>query len=252
MAGVTTATAGAAVSPSERQAVYAAKWRREHLFFTILPIVMFAVVVVGFAPTYYLKSLYGTPELRWMYHAHGLAFTSWMLLLIIQPALVLTRRTPAHRQVGWIAAVLVPVMTVLATVVSIDMARRGAAPPGVPPLVFMTVPMATVVVFPAFVAAALYWRRSPDTHKRLMLIATLELIPAGIARWPGVLPLGPLVFFGAADAFVLAIAAHDVMTRGRVHRATIWGGVLLVASQIGRLMLGATPAWESFAKWVIS
>ncbi len=44
------------------------------LFFTVLPIVMLVVVVVGFAPTYYLKTMFGTPELRWLYHAHGLAF----------------------------------------------------------------------------------------------------------------------------------------------------------------------------------
>lgn len=240
------------ISPAERQALHAAKWRREHVFFTILPILMLAVVVVGFAPTYYLKSMFGTPQLRWLYHVHGLAFSSWMVLLIIQPALVLAGRTPVHRQLGWVAAVLVPVMTVLALAVSIDLGRRGAAPPGVPPLIFLVVPMATVVVFPAFVAAALYWRGSPDTHKRLMLIATLELIPAGFGRWPGLAAMGPLAYFGGADLFVLAIAAHDVMTRGRVHRATIWGGALLVASQIGRFALATTPAWESFAKWILA
>ena len=248
----TVTTARAAVSPADRQAFFASKWRREHLFYTILPLVMLAVVVVGFAPTYYLKLMFGTPELRWVYHAHGLAFSSWMLLLIIQPALVLAGRTPLHRQVGWVSAALVPVMTVLALVVSIDLGRRGAAPPGVPPLIFLVVPLATVVVFPAFVAAALYWRGSPDTHKRLMLIATLELIPAGIVRWPGLAAMGPLAYFGATDLFVLAIAAHDVMTKGRVHRATIWGGAALVATQIGRFALAATPAWDSFARWIIS
>jgi hypothetical protein len=248
MSTISTAT----LSPSGRQGMYAAKWRREHLFFTVLPVIMLAVVIVGFAPTYYLKPMFGTPELPWLYHVHGLAFSSWLLLLIMQPALVLSGRTPLHRQIGWMAAGLVPVMTVLALLVSIDLGRRGGGPPGIPPLVFLVVPMATVVVFPAFVAAALYWRRSPDTHKRLMLIATLELIPAGIGRWPGVAAAGPLAFFGGADLFLLAIAAHDLMTRGRVHRATIVGGLLLIASQVGRFMIASTPAWDSFARWITS
>ena len=95
-----TVSVGASVSPAERQAAFAARWRREHLFFTLLPIAMVAVVFVGFSRTYYLKSMYGTPELAWLYHVHGAAFTMWLLLLIVQPALVLARRTPVHRQVG--------------------------------------------------------------------------------------------------------------------------------------------------------
>ena len=247
MSTITTATT---LSPSERQRVAAARWRREHLFFTILPIVMLGAVVIGFSPTYYLKPMFGTPELPWLYHVHGVAFTAWLLLLIVQPALVLRGRTASHRQLGWSAAVLVPAMTVLALLVSIDLGRRGGGPPGIPPLTFLVVPMSAVVVFPAFVAAALYWRRSPETHKRLMLIATLELVPAGIARWPGVAAAGPLAFFGGADLFVLAIAAHDVMTRGRVHRATVIGGALLIASQVGRFVLASTPAWDAFARWI--
>jgi hypothetical protein len=132
------------------------------------------------------------------------------------------------------------------------MARRGAAPPGISPLMFMVVPMATVVVFPAFVGAALAWRRNPDVHKRLMLIATLELVPAGIARIPGILPLGPLAYFGLADLFLVAIGMFDLITRRRLHRATLWGGALLIATQIGRFVVGSSAAWESFAKWAIS
>src|SRR5690349_15206140 len=114
------ATAGATISPSQRQALYAAKWRREHLFFAVLPVLMFVTVFVGFSQTYYLKSVFGTPPLGWLYHVHGLAFTSWLLLLIIQPALVLTGRLPAHKQIGWISAVLVPAMAVLAWFVSVE------------------------------------------------------------------------------------------------------------------------------------
>jgi hypothetical protein len=112
--------------------------------------------------------------------------------------------------------------------------------------------MATVIIFPAFVAAALYWRRSPDIHKRLMLIATLELVPAGVARVPGVLPLGPLGFFGGADLFVVAMIAFDLATRRRVHPATAWGGALLIATQVGRFAIASTPAWDAFAHWAIA
>jgi hypothetical protein len=43
---------------------------------------------------------------------------------------------------------------------------------------------------------------------------------------------------------------YDVMTRRKVHPATIWGALLLVASQPLRLMLSGTPAWLAFAGWI--
>ena len=128
-------------------------------------------------------------------------------------------------------------------------------PPGISPeaaLGFLTVPLSTGVVFPALAGAALYWRQNAAVHKRLMLIAALELLPAGLARVPGMLPFGPLGFFGGTDVFLLAIAIYDVATRRRLHIATLLGGLFLVASQVGRIMLSSTEAWLSFARWFIS
>jgi hypothetical protein len=222
------------------------------MFFIALPVAMLAAVVAGFAPTYYLKAFYGTPALSPLFHVHGLLFTAWMLLLILQPALVAARRVDVHRRIGLGGAVLAAAMTVIAVPVSIDLGQRGAAPPGVPPLVFLVVPLATVVVFPALVGAALYWRRHAAAHKRLMLIATLELIPAGFGRLPILAPFGPLGFFGAADVFLLAIVGYDLATRRRIHPATLAGGLFLVGSQVGRFMIAGTEAWQTFARWLIA
>jgi hypothetical protein len=213
---------------------------------------MFAAVVVGFAPTYYLKGLYQTRALSPLFHVHGMLFTTWMLFLIVQPALVALRRTDIHRRIGVAGGVLAAAMTAIAIPVSIDMGRRGAAPPGVPPLVFLAVPLATVVVFPMLVAAALYWRRQPAAHKRLMLIATMELVPAGFGRISLLVPYGPLGFFGAADLFLVALAVYDAVTLRRLHPATMIGGLFLVGSQFGRFIIANTDQWTSFATWVIS
>jgi hypothetical protein len=225
---------------------------RRRLFYMVMPAVMAVVVFVGFAPSYYLKSAYGTPALSPLYHLHGLLFTGWMLLMLVQPALVAVRRTDLHRRIGSIGAVLIVAMTVAAYLVSIDIGRRGAAPPGIPALAFMLVPLSTVVVFPALAGAALYWKHVPQTHKRLMLIATLELVPAGLGRIPALLNTGPLGFFGVTDLFIVAMLAYDRVTTGRFHRATIYGGGFLLASQVARVIIGGTSAWQSIAGWHIS
>jgi hypothetical protein len=79
-----------------------------------------------------------------------------------------------------------------------------------------------------------------------MLIATLELVTAGVARIPGAgsMPL----FFVVTDVGLAAILAYDFMTRGRPHRATVWGGLFLITTQYLRTTAGATATWIAFAR----
>ena len=79
-------------------------------------------------------------------------------------------------------------------------------------------------------------------HKRLVIIATLELVTAAVARWPVISTLGPVAFFGVTDLFVVALAVYDFKTRGRIHPATLWGGLFLIVWQPLRLAIGFTRA----------
>jgi hypothetical protein len=243
---------GGVSEPLSRSTSRSARRRTERLFYIALPVGMALAIIVGFAPTYYLKAAYGTPPLAPLYHFHGLLFSAWMALLIVQPALVAAGRTDVHRRIGAIGGIWAGVMAVTALFVSIDLGRRGAAPPGVDPLSFLAVPLPTVVVFPALIGAALAWRHHPEAHKRLMMIGTLELVPAGFGRWPGLEQAGPLGYFGLTDLFLLAIVVFDIKTRGRLHPATIGGGLFLVASQVLRVLISGTGPWLAFAAWVVS
>ena len=207
---------------------------------------MVFAVFVGFSRTYYLKGLYGTPALPTLFHVHGVLFTAWMLLLAVQTGLVARRRTDLHRRLGLAGGVLAGAMTLAAMAMTMDLARRSAAAPNDIGLAFTIVPFFTVIVFPVLVGIALLYRRQPEIHKRLMLIATLELVTAGVARIPGAgsMPL----FFVLTDVGLVAILAYDLVTRGRPHSATVWGGLFLIATQVVRTTAGATAAWVAFAR----
>jgi hypothetical protein len=142
-------------------------------------------------------------------------------------------------------------MVVLGMVTAIDSAAAGRSPPGAPPpLVFMVIPMADMVVFPTLVGAALYFRRRPDAHKRLMLLASVSMLAAATGRLPYVAQAGPMGFFGLADLFILPCILYDLAARGRIHPATVWGGALIIVSQPLRLMIGGTDLWIRFATWL--
>jgi hypothetical protein len=226
--------------------------RRTRRFYVGMAIAFAITVFAGFSRSYFLKAQFGTPELSLLLHVHGLVFTSWVLFFLSQTILVAAGRTYLHRRLGVAGAVLAALVLIMGTTTAILRVKGGAAPiPGVSPLSFLAVPLFDMVVFALLVGTGLYFRRRLDTHKRLMTLATISLLSAPIARLPfGVLKAGPPAFFGLTDLFIIALLIYDLVTRRRVHPATIWGGLLIVASQPLRLMISGTPAWLAVAGWL--
>ena len=143
-------------------------------------------------------------------------------------------------------------MIVVGTATALQLAFRGGAPPGVDPRAFLAIPLGDMLVFAILLTAALWLRRNKETHKRLMILAYTAILVAAVARFPGVLPLGPLWFFGLTFFPVLAISGtYDLVTRGRIHPAYLWGGGLLILSVPVRLAISSTHAWLSFASKLI-
>ena len=224
----------------------------EHRFFTAMAIAIAITVLAGFARSYYLRAWFGDPALQPLLHLHGLVFSSWIALFLAQTSLVAADRVRVHRRLGVAGGVLAAVLVVVGLTTAVVRARQGASPPGgPPPLVFLVIPLTDMVVFGSLIAAGIYFRRQMAVHKRLMLLATIALLAAPIARLPfGFLRSGILAVFGVADLFIVALVAYDLAMLRRIHRATAWGGLALVASQPLRLMLGGTGLWLAFAGWL--
>ena len=225
------------------------RWPRDRRFFLCMAAASVVATFVGFAPTYYLKTVYGAPVLPALVHIHGILFTSWILLLTAQTSLVALRRTDLHRRIGIGGAILAGLMTVVAFPTSVGAVQRGTLP-----IELLVVAMGTVVVFPVLVGTALFYRRQAETHKRLMLIATAELLGAGFFRWPVIRDQDqPLGAFVATDlAIVAPLLIYDIVVHRRVYPATIMGGLFLIASQALRMAIGGTETWLGFARWLTS
>ena len=228
---------------------------RDRLFYGGMAIAMGLTVFAGFASTYYLRFFTGGPKATLtggpftpLVHVHAALFTTWVLLFITQTALVASHRVAVHRRLGVAGAVLAAAMILAGTIISIATAARGAAPPGADSLAFLAIPIFDMVLFATFVSAALALRRDKETHKRLMLLAYVCLLVAAVGRLPGVLPLGPLAFFGLAFLFVVVGGIYDFLSRRRVHKVYLWGGALILVSVPVRLAISSTGAWRTFAE----
>ena len=237
--------------------------RGDRRFFVGMAIAAMMVVFFGFAPTYYLRSfiriaeypsgLPVSPSLAPLVHAHAIAFSAWILLFLVQSTLIAAGRADVHRRIGVAGAVLAAIMIVLGLMTAVRGARDGWNPGGPYPdaLAFMIVGLVDILIFAGFVAAGLYFRRRPELHKRLMLLATVGgLMWPAITRMPYVAGR-PILMFGLLGALVLASAVRDVLLRSRVHPVSLWGGLLILAAFPIRVAIGLTASWHAFAAWLI-
>jgi len=207
------------------------------------------IVLAGFARTYYLKGFFVTPAIpNRIVHLHGLVMTMWVVLFVVQVSLVATKRTSVHRRLGVAGAVLAGLVFVVGVVTAIVAAARGASP-GPPPLQFLIIPIGDMLVFAVLIGLALYYRRRMDIHKRLMLMAAINLLTPAIARIPlnFIQTGGPLAFFGLTDLCLLGFVAFDTIKHKRVHPVYLWGVPLLILFQPLRLFLSGTSVWMSIA-----
>ena len=225
---------------------------RERLFYIGMVVAIVITVFAGFSRTFFLRPYFQTQPLIPLLILHGVVFSSWIVLLVTQTTLVATKRTRTHMRLGIAGGLLATLMIVIGTVTAIVRAKGPSPVPGVNPLSFLTIPLGDMLVFATLVGMAFYFRHRADMHKRLMLLATIAILPAAVARLPFafIQQYGPLAFFGLSDLSIVPCLIYDIVTRRRPHRATVLGGALIVISHPLRLVIGNTHAWLAFATWL--
>ena len=140
-------------------------------------------------------------------------------------------------------------MVILGIVAAIDALYRGVQIGPLDPAVSFAIPAIGIIGFTAIIYAAWRARRRPDAHKRLILIATMDLVAAAFGRFPwGSIGLPPAA--GAVTGLgilLLILSLYDVITIRRIHRSTMWAAPLAFATVALSVPIGMTAAWHAFA-----
>jgi hypothetical protein len=229
------------------------RWRNDRLFYTSMGIYLAVITFAGFAPSFYLSKWMEAPatapEMTAILYVHGGIFSAWMPLNIIQPALIAANNRRLHRKLGYAGAAIAAAMVVFGNIAAIHAMPNGFKGLG-DPYAFYAVPFFAIQTFAVIVTLAILWRNRAETHKRLMLLASTQIIEAAIARMPLAAAGAPFSFFIGANSVILLGAAYDFISRGKVHKVWIVGGGLVIASQFARLMISQTEPWLAFAHYM--
>lgn len=234
----------------------ASRRRSEHLFFWSMSVLIALIVFIGFARTYYLAALFHPKPLPGrppgaLVHVHGAVFTCWIALLVAQASLAGSGRIDVHRRLGLLGLGLAPVMVVLGVAVATDMVRRFAGVAIIDSPGIYAVALSEIAGFAVPVFFAFRLRSTPEYHKRLILIGTIAMMTAGFGRWPVHFLLHkPLPAMLAAFSLLLLVGGYDLLSRGKLHRATVLGGAWVIFAELSGDAIGHTAAWHSFAAFV--
>ena len=205
---------------------------------------MIVIVLAGFWPYFSRLAVGRPPSLHWLLHVHAAVFSGWMILLAVQEGLAAAGRRARHMQVGRIGVPYGALLLVVGLVASFvapalhvsagTWTRDQAA-------AFLVLPLGDMLLFGGFFGAAIWHRRQPEIHKRLIILATVALMFAPVARFldsTGSLPLMLVAWVSP----VLIGMAHDLWRGGRVH-GVYWLGLALLVLAFVRVPLMDSELW---------
>jgi len=207
-------------------------------FYFFMSLLIAAVVVYGFSHTIDQDLIHAVPVRPWILYLHGIVFSGWVVFFIGQSALVRVHQVSVHRTLGWFGVALGVVIPVLGISTAIVMDRfiiahfheQAAAP-------FLAIQFNDMACFVVCFALAILWRRKPEFHRRLILIATCVLTSAAFARFPGIgLPMLGWAYV-CVDFLIVLGVARDLIVNRRIHQVYLYVLPLLIVSQITALHL---------------
>lgn len=212
-------------------------------FYFCMSLVVATVVVAGFSRTVDASLIHANPARPLLLWIHGAAFSSWVVLFIAQSGLVRVHKVSVHRFIGWFGAGLAAVMVPLGFVIAVIMARfdtvvlhqTGAD-------AFLAIPFCDMIVFGTCVGLAIYWRRRPDFHRRLLFIGTCQLLDAGFGRFAFLFDHN--LFYPFLDLLIVLGMVRDLVVEGRVHKVYLYAlPALIVMQSFAVYLWRVNPAW---------
>ena len=212
-------------------------------FYFCMSLVLATLVIVGFSRTVNANLFHASPPRPMLLWMHGTAFSLWVVFFIAQSALVRTRQVGVHRLLGWFGAALAATMVVLGFTVAVLMTRFDTAvlhQKGVE--TFLSIPFVDMIIFGTCIALAIYWRKKPEYHRRLVFIATCELMDAAIGRFDFM--FNHALFFPALDCLILLGVCRDWVVDKRVNKVYLYAlPPMLLLQALATYAWKLNPAW---------
>jgi hypothetical protein len=227
-----------------------ASFLRQYFYF-FMSLLIAATVVYGFSHTIDHNLIHPSPVPPFVLYVHAIVFPGWVVFFIVQSALVRSHNVSAHRRLGWfgvglaVAVVLVGAWTAI-SIVRFSIEQKDPFNS----TAFTIVQLMDLACFAVPFALAISWRKRPEFHRRLMLIASCALLDAAFGRFPEL----PLVYSPAGvDALICLGVIRDLIVERRVHKVYLYALPIMIVCQIAatETFVHASPWWMNVANRMV-
>lgn len=225
-------------------------------FFFWMTVVMAFFIFSGFGLTYWMpmatRSLAPLPP---VVHLHGLFFFSWIVLLVTQSVLINVRNVPLHRSLGTLGIGIGTGVVLVGTLITVLSVRASVTAPSPDNNNLTYLSVTAIVSFAVLFVLAIRNVRTPDNHKRLILFATINLLPPGVNRLYmvslGLTELPLLATYLTLDALAIALLIHDWRTLGKLSRASLVGAAFVFVPQLLQPLIVDSAAFASLTEMLV-
>jgi hypothetical protein len=202
-----------------------------------------AIVISGFSRTVNASLLHASPPRPLLLWIDGAAFSTWIIFFIAQSALVRLKKVSVHRLLGWFGAGLATVMVVLGLIIAVVITRFDTVALHLKDIAsFLSVPFVDMLIFGSCIALVIYFRKKPEYHRRLVFIATCQLMDAPLGRDDFI--FNHALFFPVLDFLILLGIARDLIVDKRVHKVYLYGLPAMIVLQSFAVYTWRTnPTW---------
>jgi hypothetical protein len=192
------------------------------------------LVILGFWPSYFGPLLDSSYSGTWIVKIHAIVFLAWMLVFLTQTLLVGSGRSKLHKRLGVYGVGLGTAMIVLGLAVSFGLVQRflvnGEATSVLGGLWMASEPFLDITQFAILLFWAYLKRGTPSDHRRLMLLATVAVLPAATGRMGYVLgPWSMELLFLLMGGLILI---QDWRNHGSISKVNMIGLLILLPRAI--------------------
>lgn len=170
----------------------------ERMFYFLSGCLLLLIVVIGFKQFYmHGRASDGGPVTQAILPLvilHGVAMSSWIVLLVVQSSLIVKGNYKLHMTLGIAGAVLAALLVIVGLTTAIASVHYN--PDGYKGIWgarrFLSLMLTNVLGFGILAGIGLKYRRRPEVHRPMMFLATLFVAgPAGLFRIPAI--TGPVM-----------------------------------------------------------
>ncbi|MEM1438236.1 MAG: hypothetical protein AAF545_05910 [Pseudomonadota bacterium] len=222
-------------------------------FFFCYALGVLAVGLAGFGPGFVVALSHGLSGIPGYVHLHAILMVGWLLLLSTQAFLVWRNRVSSHRKLGIFSAMVFALAYITMWMLTLNNLVKP-----VPEFVdvalekIFALQVRSLLLLPLLFGFALdSASRDTGTHRRLIALISALIVEAAIVRmnWlPGVdglrTELSTITLYSLL--FLIPMIVFDLISRGRLHRATLLILVIAGASKAFAFWAWSSPTWLRF------